>query len=398
MANQIGLLLEDPDAIPLLELNAPAGDLNGREVYELPADPLITPLVMKRIALITALAGLGTGCVLSGGLIPLILGVALLCCLFMYVLGKLVAPCFNNSINSDSMLAIPEAELHIPPAPNINLRELPEYAEEHYPAGKDNITEVINTVESRRHFLATPPEGTRELTEWYDKVETLLKHIYYILLTKDVDPGLRDACLDELASVRGRCGTAYLMTAKYWYQILAGQEVPVQDLKTTILVLLARYRAQILQDFRTNQLHNSSVHAENQLLVVFGKEYGIPGYEFADPNDPYKPFDIDELHDAGGDYFWEQYTREAVINRIYDAVNRQFRSDRAHEIDRDQVNEALQHHLEELRLPKNFMAEEEDLDRRRIDFLYDGATVRPVAIEFLLIKLGILSPKGSYWV
>jgi hypothetical protein len=193
---------------------------------------------------------------------------------------------------------------------------------------KSYLQALVRRVKTREAFLGTPPASKPDnLNEFYDKLETALKHVTAAF--EDTLPKDRNRHLINLALAGHHCGGRYLGEAQFLYGLLCGnvdEDVEAKSIENQVLKSLHDFRQDIIKQFIFSIARGSTVdvHVYNYIMKEAGKEFGIRDANITDVYDVFAPFGRTDRKRVKNSYrrsFSHKHTTSAVIDEIHQFLN-----------------------------------------------------------------------------
>lgn len=187
---------------------------------------------------------------------------------------------------------------------------------------RQSLERVVGRIQRREAFLATPPEGTPALEDWYKTVEIHFCHTIRVLQEKyKKDQSLKTqaqiwAFFDEIDNASDHCGARYYEVAVEEYFKVFDQRAVDRSLASLRKTLFEQKVFDYSKQNSFTRDHN--VHFLNQALKDHGTRWGLPQTEAAQ-----------RYHDVLGhdsipnsvidDFFKSEYTVRCIVSWLRSA-------------------------------------------------------------------------------
>lgn len=182
------------------------------------------------------------------------------------------------------------------------------------------LAQLLYFIDNRSVFVGTPPEGTKELQEYYTLLTSLLKQIVVKLRklkpqSAQSEQEARDNAKEisesviTMAIAAFHCGGRWLSDAILLLDLLNKQP---QDLRKMMVRLEGRHRLRLAEHLAYITF-GGDAHALNTVIAEIGQAMKIPGHEYVIEQ---LPVDMDEEDLLAN--FYLLYTPERIVRNLID--------------------------------------------------------------------------------
>lgn len=279
---------------------------------------------------------------------------------------------------------IPRVEA-LPPLPReVNLDDLVIIGKELKIENENQLTRFVNNVKNGCQGLVGVP---RDLDPFKDRLQILVKHIIVRLQDPQLSNDNKLAACIKLTETGAFCAPRHMQDAELVYSGLTGQN-QVLTTADKFYKLCETLRIESV-DKITAFNAGGYIHYRTGVLRILGEQFQIPG----DSNEMFRLHLNPELVRM---WFFAQYTKEALIQRVDQAINTNPKL-REIPVD-DEFIDLIKVHIPENWQPKRALDEDEKMDEKTIAYEYlnehayqkDRKALSLEGIENLLIGLKIL--------